>query len=169
MVKPSSSESLCGRWPHKNGLGNLNTGTSGHDRSSTADIPHGRRINAPRDWKPRYEHRNRYEMPHAQPPLLWVKSSGWRPIGRQSIFMRSNQLYHRSPRLDAISHAQLGRSGSASSSRMSACDAVDGSHRRHLGATDRCRWLGGERPLLAEAVEEVTRIRNLETMVQCRG
>ncbi len=36
--------------------------------------------------------------PHAQPPLLCVESSGWRPIGRQSIFMRSNELCHRSPR-----------------------------------------------------------------------
>ncbi len=56
---------------------------------------------------------NHNEMPHFQPPPPCVESSGWRPIGRQSIFMRSNDLYHRSPRLGAISHAQPGRSGSA--------------------------------------------------------
>jgi hypothetical protein len=60
---------------------------------------------------------NHYEMPHAQPPLLRVESSGWRPIGRQSIFLRSNEFYHRSLQLGAISHDQLGKSGSASSSQ----------------------------------------------------
>ena len=37
----------------------------------------------------RFERYNHYEMPHAQPPLLCVESSGWRPIGRQSIFLNS--------------------------------------------------------------------------------
>jgi hypothetical protein len=48
------------------------------------------------------------------------------------MFMKANEFYHRSPQLGAISHDQLGGSGSASSRRMSACDAVDGSHHRHL-------------------------------------
>ncbi len=57
----------------------------------------------------RYERYNHDEMPHAQPPLLRVESSGWRPIGRQSIFLKSNEFYHRSPQLGVISHDQLGR------------------------------------------------------------
>ena len=58
----------------------------------------------------RYERYNHDEMPHDQPPLLCVESSGWRPIGRQSIFLKSNEFYHRSPQLGVISHDQ-NRSG----------------------------------------------------------
>ncbi len=49
--------------------------------------------------------------------------------------------------------------------RLLGDDAPYGSHLRYIGATDRCRWVGGECPLLAEAVEKVGTIKFCATIV----